>query len=43
MNNVEEIILLGIFVSLIAEVILRTIDYIIENKEGVIFRLKKKN
>ncbi len=36
MNNVEEIILLSIFVSLIAEGILRTIYYIIENKEGVI-------
>jgi sorbitol-specific phosphotransferase system component IIBC len=38
MNNVEEIIPFVIFVSLIVEVILRTIDYIIENKEGVIFR-----
>ena len=38
MNNVEETIPFVIFVSLIVEVILRTIDYIIENKEGVIFR-----
>ena len=38
MNNVEEIIPFVIFVSLIVEVILRTIDYIIENKKGVIFK-----
>lgn len=35
MDNFEENIIIGIFVSLIAEVIFRTIDCIILNKEGL--------
>lgn len=46
MTNFEENIIIGIFVRVVSGIILRILDFIIENKGAIkqfIFRLKKKS